>query len=93
MTPIRELEKTLLNYIYNILPELAEKNEWSFKTSFSFCRIILDNVYQDYSLNQIIDIQDMSREKLEQAIVLAKMIEKKPRIINKLNKLSIKYRK
>jgi hypothetical protein len=94
MNTRKELEEDWI-YLYKyLLPSYAVQSNWPITKDHCFARIILDNIHQAKwsTKTKKPAYKNMTDEELEKAIFLAQTIIRKPRIIYKLNQLSLAYR-
>ncbi len=76
---VDELQEKFLELTNNVLPSLAEKDNWPVVHNHCFQRIILDNLFGECWYNHLISgiptYLQLNREQLEQAISIASRIQ------------------
>ncbi len=91
------LQEEYLVYTKNILPQLARQQKWVVYYDHCFQRIILDNLFQMRwydAIERRPAYKQLSFEQLQQAVLLAKNIEKYgDEYLRQLNAKSLEWRK
>ena len=97
MDDITTLQEEYLTYTKYILPQLARQKKWVVYYDHCFQRIVLDNLFQMRWYDAIEKrpaYKQLSEEQLQQAIAIAKDIEKQgDTYLRQLNAKSLEWRK